>query len=49
MSKILIKNNKGGVGKSWLTLQLSSGLAQLGYKVLVVTSAHKTIYLVFWE
>ncbi|MGL5460702.1 MAG: ParA family protein, partial [Cetobacterium sp.] len=38
MSKILIKNNKGGVGKSWLTLQLSSGLAKLGYKVLVVTS-----------
>lgn len=38
MSKILIKNNKGGVGKSWLTLQISSGLAQLGYKVLVVTS-----------
>lgn len=38
MSKILIKNNKGGVGKSWLTLQLSSGLAKVGYKVLVVTS-----------
>lgn len=38
MSKILVKNNKGGVGKSWLTLQLSSGLAKMGYNVLVVTS-----------
>ncbi|MGL5204150.1 ParA family protein [Cetobacterium sp.] len=38
MSKILIKNNKGGVGKSWLTLQLAHGLAKLGFKVLIVTS-----------
>lgn len=38
MSKILIKNNKGGVGKSWLTLQLASGLAYSNCKVLVVTS-----------
>ncbi|MGL5796826.1 MAG: ParA family protein [Cetobacterium sp.] len=39
MSTILIKNNKGGVGKSWITLQLAHGLQYItGKKVLILTS-----------
>lgn len=39
MSVILIKNNKGGVGKSWITLQLAHGLQHVSdKKVLIVTS-----------
>ncbi len=38
-SKIfLIKNNKGGVGKSFLTSQLAHGLSLLGKRVLILTS-----------
>lgn len=36
---IVIKNNKGGVGKSWITLQLAHGLQYVsGKKVLILTS-----------
>lgn len=35
---INIKNNKGGVGKSWLTFNLGHGLAMMGKKVLILTS-----------
>lgn len=35
---ILIKNNKGGVGKSILTYWLGKGIATLGYKTLILTS-----------
>lgn len=40
MSKsIVIKNNKGGVGKSWITLQLAHGLQYVTKKkVLIITS-----------
>ena len=39
MSVILIKNNKGGVGKSWITLQLAHGLQHVSdKKVIIVTS-----------
>ncbi|MGL5058153.1 MAG: ParA family protein, partial [Fusobacteriaceae bacterium] len=39
MSTILIKNNKGGVGKSWITLQLAHGLQYItGEKVLILTT-----------
>lgn len=39
MSVILIKNNKGGVGKSWITLQLAHGLQHVtNKKVLIITS-----------
>jgi chromosome partitioning protein len=34
----LIKNNKGGVGKSFLTSQLAHGLSLLDKKVLILTS-----------
>lgn len=43
-STILIKNNKGGVGKSWITLQLAHAISKLKksdisyYKVLILTS-----------
>lgn len=33
-----IKNNKGGVGKSFVTAQLGAGLALMGYKTLMATS-----------
>lgn len=36
MKKIAILNNKGGVGKSTVSVQISHGLAKLGYKVLLV-------------
>ncbi|MGL4998570.1 MAG: ParA family protein [Cetobacterium sp.] len=35
---IMFKNNKGGVGKSWLTFNIGHGLALMGKKVLVITS-----------
>lgn len=38
MSVILVKNNKGGVAKSWLSLQLAHRLALLGYPTLLITS-----------
>ena len=40
MGKVItIKNNKGGVGKSWLTLQLAHILSNIyNNKVLVITS-----------
>ncbi|WP_297407743.1 ParA family protein [uncultured Cetobacterium sp.] len=39
MGKIItIKNNKGGVGKTFLTTQLASGLALAENKVLILTS-----------
>lgn len=39
MSKvILVKANKGGVGKSWLTLQLAHATALRDKKVLIITS-----------
>lgn len=39
MSKvILVKANKGGVGKSWITLQLAHKAALDGNKVIIITS-----------
>ncbi|MGL5745862.1 MAG: ParA family protein [Cetobacterium sp.] len=39
MGKIIsVKNNKGGVGKTFFTAQLASGLAYLEKKVLILTS-----------
>ncbi|MSS62148.1 ParA family protein [Fusobacterium sp. FSA-380-WT-2B] len=35
---LLIKNNKGGIGKSFLTCQIAKGLALAEKKVLVLTS-----------
>lgn len=35
---ILIKANKGGVGKSWIALQLAHGMSRLGKKVIILTS-----------
>lgn len=35
---ILIKANKGGVGKSWITLQLAHKVALDGNKVIIITS-----------
>lgn len=35
---ILIKANKGGVGKSWITLQLAHKAALDGNKVIIITS-----------
>jgi chromosome partitioning protein len=35
---ITVKNNKGGVGKTFITAQLASGLALLEKKVLILTS-----------
>ncbi|SHJ44909.1 chromosome partitioning protein [Clostridium cavendishii DSM 21758] len=36
MKKIAILNNKGGVGKSTVAVQISHGLSKLGYKVILV-------------
>ncbi|TYQ17007.1 UNVERIFIED_CONTAM: chromosome partitioning protein [Acetivibrio alkalicellulosi] len=36
MKKIAVLNNKGGVGKSTISVQLSHGLAKLGFKVLLI-------------
>ncbi|TYQ13121.1 UNVERIFIED_CONTAM: chromosome partitioning protein [Acetivibrio alkalicellulosi] len=36
MKKIAVLNNKGGVGKSTISVQLSHGLAKLGFKVLLL-------------
>lgn len=39
MGKIItIKNNKGGVGKTFLTAQIGTGLTLVGKKVLILTS-----------
>ena len=39
MGKIItVKNNKGGVGKSTISKNISHGLALLGYKVALITS-----------
>lgn len=36
---VLVKNNKGGVGKSWITLQLAHAMTIIkGAKVLILTS-----------
>lgn len=35
---VLIKANKGGVGKSWITLQLAHKAALDGSKVIIITS-----------
>lgn len=35
---ITFKNNKGGVGKSWLTFNIGHGLANIGARVLIITS-----------
>ncbi|MDR3259010.1 MAG: ParA family protein [Fusobacteriaceae bacterium] len=35
---VIIKNNKGGVGKTFLTAQLGAGLAGLSKKTLILTS-----------
>lgn len=34
----MLKINKGGVGKTFITSQLASGLALKGYRVLMITS-----------
>ena len=34
----MIKNNKGGVGKSWITFNLGHGLSIIGSSVLIITS-----------
>lgn len=36
MKKLAILNNKGGVGKSTASVQISHGLSKLGYKVLLL-------------
>ncbi len=36
MKKLAILNNKGGVGKSTVAVQISHGLSKLGYKVILV-------------
>lgn len=36
MKKIAVLNNKGGVGKSTVAVQLSHGLSMLGFKVILV-------------
>lgn len=36
MKRVAILNNKGGVGKSTVSVQLSHGLAKLGYRVILV-------------
>lgn len=49
MGKIItIKNNKGGVGKSWLTLQLAHGMALAeNKKILVLTSDSQNNILLY--
>lgn len=45
---IAFKNNKGGVGKSWITLQVGHALVVLfGYKVLIITSDTQNNILLF--
>ncbi|MDP4180661.1 MAG: ParA family protein [Bacillota bacterium] len=36
MKKIAVLNNKGGVGKSTISVHISYGLAKVGYKVLLI-------------
>lgn len=36
MKKVAVLNNKGGVGKSTVAVQISHGLAKLGFKVILV-------------
>ena len=38
MGVVLVKNNKGGVGKSWIALQLAAYKAFQNEKVLLLTS-----------
>lgn len=50
MGKVItIKNNKGGVGKSWLTLQLAHIIALIleGKKVLILTSDSQNNILLY--
>lgn len=44
---ISIKNNKGGVGKSWLTFNIGHGLSMMGKKVLILTSDSQNNILTF--
>ncbi|KDE68358.1 hypothetical protein FUSO7_13215, partial [Fusobacterium necrophorum BFTR-2] len=44
---ILIKNNKGGVGKSWISLQLAAYKASLGIKTCILTSDPQNNILTF--
>ena len=46
-NKILIKNNKGGVGKSLITYWLAKGLAELGNKTLILTSDNQNNILTY--
>ena len=36
MKKIAVLNNKGGVGKSTVAVQISHGLSKLGFRVILV-------------
>lgn len=47
MSVVLIKNNKGGVGKSLITYWLAKGLAELDKKVLILTSDNQNNILTY--
>lgn len=47
MGIILTKNNKGGVGKSWLSLQLAGYQAYRNKKVLILTSDSQNNILQF--
>ena len=38
MGVVLVKNNKGGVGKSWIALQLAAYKAFQNEKVLILNS-----------
>ena len=45
---IAFKNNKGGVGKSWITLQVGHALTSIfKYKVLIITSDTQNNILLF--
>lgn len=44
---ILVKNNKGGVGKSWITLQLAAYKAMLGMRTCILTSDPQNNILTF--
>lgn len=44
---ILVKNNKGGVGKSWITLQLAHLFSKVGNRCLILTSDSQNNVLTF--